>query len=342
MICSLLCIGTAASAGVRLESGVGVDSNVRRIESGPGESDLVYRLVLDAEGAFRPSRRTRLGLGYQAGARHFQEIDTEDALFQRFAGTFTAIPTDTLALGFTLSANDRTTRAPSQPRDYTRLGAGPRVDLRLGDWILGARGQAEQLFFKPDEAFSATGLGGDLSLTYRGDDWSAGALAGLLARRFEGDRQIRVGETDAGPVVLPAEGRREDTAWRASVSARYVGSWLGEAQYGVVRNASNSYGGTFTRHQVSLSATSQAPLGVVASAKVGLQRDAYDDPQYVATGGRIEDEGRSSVSLRLERPIVEAWSVVATGGWWFSPSGASPEYSRTSAILGLAFNDVGE
>lgn len=319
---------------------MGVDTNVRRVEGDSRQSDMVYRLVLDADGAFRPSRRTALRLGYQAGAQHFAETSAEDGLYQRFNGGLTVLAASSFAVGLTASANDRTTRDPAQPQDYTRLSGGPRLDLRLGHWALGVHGLGERLFFKPNPDFNATGLGATLSVGYRLDSWRFGVIGGVLARDFEGLRTIRIGTGAEGPILVAGEGRREDTSWRAGANARYLGGWLGELEYVAIRNESNTYGGTFTRHQVKLSGTTEIPLGVVLSGKVGLQRDSYEDPQFIDIGGRIEDEGRSSLSVRLERPFSEAWSAVVTGGWWFSPSGAGPEYTRQNLIAGVAFNDV--
>lgn len=330
-----------ALAGVRLETGVGVDTNVRRVEEADGQADMVYRLVLDAEGGFRPSRRSRLGLGYQAGARHFQTIAAEDALFQRFNANFSLLAASRLSLGLTANANDRTTRDPRQPRDYTRVAAGPRLDLRLGDWVLSVQGSGEHLYFKPDDAFTATAVGGEGSVTWRLDEWSLGARAGWLARDFHGTRLVRIGAgANRAPILVPADRRREDTVLHSGANLRYVGQWLGEIQYLLVQNDSNTYGGTFTRHQISLSGTAQAPLGLVVSAKVGLLRNAYADGQFIELGGRIEDEGRSSLAVRVERPLGVGWSAVLTTGWWFSPADAGPDYQRQSAVLGLAFNDV--
>ncbi|MCA9541006.1 MAG: hypothetical protein KC620_19030, partial [Myxococcales bacterium] len=52
----------------------------------------------------------------------------------------------------------------------------------------------------------------------------------------------------------------------------------------------------------------------------------------------LDDEGRSALTLRVERPLGERWSVVVHGGVWASPFASGPDFSRQLALAGFSYS----
>ncbi len=336
----------AAAARLRLETSAGIDTNVGRREGAATEreSDAVLQLVGEAGDDFRPARAVRVDAGWLLGARAYPEHDGEDGLFQRLDGGIAWGATSWLVPRISLRLEDRVTRDPEQPRDRARLAASPGLGFRFGDFSVGVGGETERFVFKPDPDLSADGLGGHATLGYDIGGVGFGVGVGLKARHFEGEPLVSRGISVEGiPYVALGDGRREDESRYLSASVRYGGGWLGHVAYTLAGNASNSLGSSFVSQGVEASATFALPWTLILSGRVALQRLVYDEPQFVALDASREAEGtevggesRSSVTIRLERPVGDSFSVVANGGTWFSPFGSGPEYARSTVALGVS------
>lgn len=340
---ALLALVVAPEAGraeprLRLESGAGFDTNLTRAEGqSPRREGSVGRLVLDLEHDGRLGR-VRHDLTWQGGAKHFFDRPTEDVVFQRLSGHVSVRATDWLSPGVRVSLQDRTSRDPERPRDYTRIAAGPTLDLSLGVFSLGANLEGERLVFKPDARFDANALGAGVYVGTRLGDLAALTLrGGFTARRFDGARALDGGET--GPYDDPAGLKRDDAVWSTGLTLRGLGSWLWSLEYSLADNRSNSFNGSFVRHEVGASATLALPLDLLGSLKASVQRLTYADAIALSPLEVLSDENRSSVSGRLEYPFDDHWSAVLSGGAWFSPFGTGAPFTRYTAVLGLAFND---
>lgn len=330
--------GAAAEPRLRLESGAGFDTNLTRAEgSSPQREGALARLVLDLEHDGRLGR-VHHALAWQGGAKHFFDRPAEDVVFHRLAGQVTVRATEVLRPGLRASFQDRTSRDPERPRDYTRVAGGPTLDAALGPVTTGIYLEGERLVFKPDARFDADALGGGLHLGLRlGDAVAASVRGGYTARRFDGPRALDGGEL--GAYDDPDGVLRSDGVWSAGASLRGLGAWLWTLEYGYADNRSNSFNGSFVRHEVGASATFGLPLGLLASVKGSLQRLTYADVIALSPLEVLSDENRSAVSGRLELPFDDHWSAVLSGGGWFSPFGTGAPFTRYTGVLGLAFND---
>lgn len=338
-----LSLPLTAAAGVRVETTAGFDSNVQRVEGVPGGDtaddggDAVVRVVLALAEAARAGA-WRLRGDYHAGVRRFAEVRGEDALLQSLTASAIRVG-ETVSVGVEARARGRLTDDPLRPRDHLQLDGGPLLAGRMGPVTTTVRGRVERLIYPPDARYGFVGLGGDLDLGWRSGAWSAGARGGLTWRQFDGPRERRVG-FDGVPLVAPVDDtQRADRATTVSARAAWSGAALLGVGYSLYANASDSYGAPQTRHALRLSVDAPLFFDLLVSARLELQRVVYDDPQYVAADAFIEDEGRSSLLVRLERPLDDHWSVVGHVGAWASPFGTGPDYSRELALLGVAWRD---
>ena len=344
-IALLVLVASAGSARgedslrLRLETGLGVDTNITRSEGDVRKSGPMARGVVDVSQAAQADA-LRLGITYQAGARKFLDNPEEDGLFQRLSGQVGVALARPLQIALSGQVQDRTTRDALQPRDYTRVGGGPTLAYQLGAVQLSLGAQFDRLVFKPDADFSATGAQGNLGVGVRRRSWLLDARLGVGRRQFDGLERIQTGVSnpDNTPIVEEGTARRADESLTAGLGLSYQGDLLARLDYAHMINASSSFGGGFTRQLLRGSLTSTLSAAWVLSLRLDVQRVAYDDPQFISRKAFIDDENRSSVVTRLEHPIFDEFSVVGHLGAWFSPFGDGPEYARYTALLGLAAN----
>ncbi len=326
---------------MRLELASGFDTNVTRIEEEPGQGerrdDGLVRAVLEVQEAVRPVADVTLAGHLHLGAKHFFRLDGEDTLLQRADGSVAVRLTDALSLRVDAQVRDRTSRDPERPRDYTDLAAGPGLDARLGELSLLFRGFVGRFLYAPDDDLSSTAFGGSLRLGHPAGPLGLSAGASLVRRDFEGPRLAASGTHGIAAVVGVVEGeRRRDDVVRFDGRVDYVGDWIARLEYAYEVDDSNSHGAGFERHIVSASAHVALPLGLLASGEASLQRLVHVDPQHFTPELFVEDEDRSAVSVRLERPIGDV-AIVGSGAFQFSPKGTGPTYDRQTFLLGLAY-----
>jgi hypothetical protein len=326
------------TSSVRLEAGADYDSNTTREEAG-GPEDAVWRGVADLRGALPVGSGGRLSAGWHGGGKLHAAAPGEDVLHQKADASLQQSLTAAVALRWDAGVRDRTTRAPVQSLDHTRLSTGPGADVRLGDVRLGARGLYDRTIFKDDRALDADAYGGHAQVGYGTALWSASLAGTLLRRDFEGAASVVIGHDPSGVPILGvrADRQRRDAHRRASLEAQYGGDFLLSGEAAWERTDSNSVGGGLSRGVLRLQATTSMPAQLLLTAGATLQHIAYDDAQHISETALIEDEGRQAVSLRLERPLDDAWSIVAHGGFWFSAEASRGQYRRTVAGLGIGY-----
>jgi hypothetical protein len=323
---------------LRVETAMGIDTNITRSEGTAPKSGPVARAVLDVAQSLK-LKGTQLAVNYQAGGRAFLDNTEEDGLFQRLTGQTLTRVARRLIVGINGQVQNRTTRDPLQSRDHTRVGAGPMLATRLGPVGLTVNGQAGRLIFKPDDDFSANALTGSVTANWRSGRWVITGRGGATQRSFDGNLRERNGTAPGGdPLIGLGTTRRSDTTFSGGLGLRFRGERLFRLEYAVAANQSNSYGGSFVRHLLRGSMTTALPLNFALSARFDVQRVVYDEPQFIARFDFIEDESRSSAVVRLERPLVDPLSLVVQAGTWFSPFGDGPAYSRQTMLFGLAAN----
>jgi hypothetical protein len=339
-------LSAAQAAGdppdVRLEVASGVDTNVTRVEDEPGQGerrdDGLVRAVLEVQEATRPTADVTLAGNLHVGAKHFFRLEGEDTLLQRADGSVAVRLLDGLTLRVDAQVRDRSSRDPERPRDYTDLAAGTGFDARLGDLGMSLRGFASRFLYAPDDDLSSTAYGASLRLGHPAGPLGLSAGASLVRRDFEGPRLTVTGTHGIAAVVGEAEGeRRRDDVARFDARVDYVGDWIAQLEYAYEVDDSNSHGGGFARHLVSASAHVALPLGLLASGEASLQRLVHADPQHFTPELFVEDEDRSAVSVRLERPLGGDFALVGSGAFLFSPKGTGPAYDRQTFLLGVAY-----
>lgn len=328
-------VGTSS---VRLETGADYDSNATREEAG-GPADAVWRGVAELRGAVPFGRGGRVTGGWHGGGKLHVDATGEDVLHQKADASVQQGLGSAMALRLDAGVRDRTTRAPVQSLDHTRLSAGPGLDVRLGELRLGARGLYDRTIFKDDRDLDADAYGGHALIGYGTGPWSTSLSGTFLRRDFDGIAQVVIGHDPAGLPILAddASRRRRDRHLRAALEGQYGGDFLLSGEAAWERTDSNSVGGGLRRGVLRLQATTTLPAQLVLTAGATLQHIAYDDAQHVSETALIEDEGRQAVSLRLERPLDDTWSVLVHGGLWFSPEASRGQYARTVAGLAVGY-----
>jgi hypothetical protein len=325
------------TSSVRVETGADWDTNATREETG-GAADGLLRTVGELQGSTPWGSGARLTAGWHGGGKLHMQRSGEDVLHQKADLSLAQALGGVLVLRWDAGARDRTSRAPVQSMDHTRLTTGPGVEARYAGWRIGLRGLYDRTVFKPDPAFDADALGAHASLGWGQDAFSV-QVTGLGTRRtFKGEPLKPVGHVEGLPIVQPiADRHRIDDFRRAGFEVQYGGDFLVGGEIAWERNDSNSLGGSLTRHAARVQATVGLPFSLLLTCAATAQRLVHDDPQYISDTELIEDEGRSSVSARLERPLSEHWSLLAHGGTWFSPTATEGRYVRTVAGLGLGY-----
>lgn len=322
---------SGASPTVRVEATGGFDSNAARSETTTDGAGLA-RLVAELGVRQRLSRDWRLSVVYHGGARRFFDAAQrgEDGLFQRADAHLLGRLIDGLALGVDVGVRDRTTRDPVHPRDFTHLRLAAPLSGALGPVRLTAGPLVDRFLYKPDTRYDADGVGGRLGASLPLDAWRLAVYGEWLSRSYRGGVDPGAGESDPD---------REDALTAVGGSVRYTGAWLGALSYGFSRNASTRAEGGYDRHALTLSATVPLPARLVASARLHLIRIIHEELLLLPGEQVLEDEGRSAVNLRLERPLAERWSLVAHGGYWTSPFATGPAYARWQGLLGVAYGE---
>jgi len=117
---------------------------------------------------------------------------------------------------------------------------------------------------------------------------------------------------------------------------RYLGGWVGEVTGGVVSNDSPSPGGGYRRQELTLSATVGLGWGVMGSTKLSVIRILHDETLRLPDDLLLDDEGRTALTVRLEKTLASGWALVFHGGYWTSPFDTGPEYERIQGILGIS------
>ncbi|MBU1429506.1 hypothetical protein KKF91_02990 [Myxococcota bacterium] len=331
----LLLCPTLSLAETRVEAAAGLDSNVSHAEGPHPTQSPLLRLTLEAHEVARLAPLT-LDAHYQGGARRFEGAEGEDGFSQRLEGQarWSARPDALLqAASLSVALQERVSRAPAFPRDFTRVSGEATAQLGLGPTRLGLSLEALRFDYEPLPDQSFEGLGGALSLSWRGGAASSGLGGRLAARRFEGDALVVVSEG----VLERGEARRADALWGAYAWWAYQGAVVARLELSYGRNQSNSAQGGYVHQQAQAQLT--APIyGVLASAQLNLQRLDYASRQYISEDDYLDDEARTSLRLRLERPVGEAWSLLGDLGAWFSPFNDGPEYTRRLLLFGIAYH----
>lgn len=359
-------VATPASAApwtIGAESGVEVDSNVARVETGPGLDTAPITSPVVRLGARVDHRDHAFGGGYTFALSDLTRIigapEAQSENVTLIVGDLRwlhPVGDRPVSFGFAALAADALPLSdPHGARAFRNFG---------GDVVAALRGSGDRRFvlalggrtfaYKPDHAFDWRGPTAsarlDLPLwqsTDRARQLELAATFGYEARAYRAAAYADACPPDAPPDPKCFAGTslpRRDRFARAGVELTWTGAWVLAAGYQLTAIDSNSYGQSLVRHRAVASATVELAREVYATLFAILQIDRYGDGLVVARDplhvefASIEDENRSSLQLRLARKLSTSWSVEGRAAAWRNVAGSSSlAFHRELIYLGVVY-----
>ncbi len=317
-----------------------IDTNARRIALDPLEEDkpdITADALMRGQGslsflALRPGRQLRLQL--DAGGKMFSQLASERmAVAQVLSGIDVAV---TPQISITARHFSKVRVQTSLARTYTIHRADLGTDIYLNrDWSVRAAAYGSGFHGWNTPQFSSVSSGGSAGLSWRisGQERTDATVdVGVRAYPFA----FPVGSD--GNLLNTAANRRFDVPTRFSIqlsSARLV---FLSGSYTLLRNFSNSFGESYTRHRLRALVGARLPAQVTLSAQAAVQLTAYDDG--VSVGQRLfladDDESQNSLQFKLSRPLFGGMSVEGRVAWYGNElAREGVRFSRMTMAIGL-------
>jgi len=344
-----------------LEVGGEVDTNVRRISVTPGgrqaETAPLVRAVAELARRGKAGEHTRWALRLAGGARAVVAgaVVGEDLLIGSIdVAAERDGPGDDVALLARVTHYDV---VPVGGENGARAFASSGADLGLR--LVGGEGRAatltagvRRLDYKPDPDFDWLGQAATVRVTdelWREADerWLELAVAYRIERRGYRGRAFTDGCAPGEPrtpaCFVPTGEPRTDLQHVSGAELTYTGGAVLSATYQLVFNDSASFGSSYVRHRVILSATRALGRAWFATATVTGQLDHFRDPLLVTddlnmTFTSIDDENRSGAAVRVARAVGEAWELEARYAFQADASGGDDlTYRRHLVYAGLTW-----
>ena len=137
---------------------------------------------------------------------------------------------------------------------------------------------------------------------------------------------------------------RSDRSQRVGVDVTYVGKTIATVGYQLTVIDSNSFGQSLIRHRTNVSVTHSLPGGLYGTVYAILQIDQFVDGLVVKKDlqhsdfTNLEDENRSSLQLRIGKPVSGSWSIEGRAAIWRDLGGAmSSSFKRESLYVGAIY-----
>ena len=286
---------------------VGVDSNPRRVFNNVEPPDGMGSALVQAA-ARVPIGFMELGGSYEAAARKFLMIFSEDTVAQQAGVELAARPLASVSVALDGQAKDRR----GGGRQYTdlqgalalRWRAVPELEMEVRG---GAHRFINRLVF--EYSFSTPELGGRVK--YRFNRRHSLSLGGELGYR----RYNELVHIDPS-IPDPPEVQREDSVLSAAASYAYRGEYQLSAGYRYYSEDSNSQGESVRFHQVDLALGTPLPWveGVLLFAQLTLQLADYPDGIFLSSDDqkyflKPDDERHNALILKLARPLGDQVDV---------------------------------
>jgi hypothetical protein len=355
----------ADSWTVAAEAGAELDSNVQRVETGPGLDTSPVTSGLVRLGA-RVDRRARAwGGAYTLNISNLTRLVTEDTVAIEdvtvLAGNLRyihGVNDRPVMLGGALTAVDALPLSDDVgARTFRNLGADALLVLRGGeDRTLTLGFGWRDFVYRPDPDFDWRGPAANARLELvlwqpasKTRSLELVTTLGFESRTFDSIALVNAcaPNTPADPMCTAATdlGRR-DRYQRLGVEVTWVGRQVVALGYQLALIDSNSYGQSLARHRVNLAATAALPGGFYGTLLAILQLDQYLDGLIVRRDlqsqqfTNIEDENRSSLQLRLARRVYSQWSLETRVAIWRNLIGSAMEldFQRELVYLGVTYN----
>jgi hypothetical protein len=358
----------ADSWSVTAEAGAEVDTNIQRVETGPGLPDTPISAPVARLGVRVDGRDHALGGGYVLALSDLTRIVAEgDSQAQVENVTLLAgdlrwlhpIGDRPVSFGAGVTAADALPLSdPVGDRTFSLVGADLLLSARAGDdhrLLLAVGGRS--FVYKPVTTHDYDWTGPtamarlDLVLWQPAERTRSLELATTLG--FEARDYDAVARTNVCPPGAPPDPTcfaasdlaRRDRFTRAAVELTWAGSQVVTLGYQLFVTDSNSFGESLVRHRVLASGTTALPGGLYGTLLGILEIDQYSDGLIVRTDlvrsdfANIEDENTSSIQARLAKKLSHDWSLEGRAAIWRNLAGASMnlEFHRELVYLGLVY-----
>lgn len=368
--------GADSSTTVQAEAGAEVDSNVQRVETGPGlETEELSSPVVRA-GAKVDHRGRLAGGGYLFHAASYARVvsnaDAQSESVALLAGDLKwvhPVGKRPVSIGFAISGADALALDDSvdriDPCDRRRLdrtfatfGGDVLLIMRKDDdraLTLGVGGR--RFVYKPCNKFDWYGPSATARLDLKLWEQSGGtrslelsAFAAIEARSYNDVAFANACADDEMPenpadCSAPTSLDRSDRYHRVGFEMTWIGGMVAALGYQLAVTDTNSYGQSLVRHRVNMSATRELLGGLFGTALVTLQYDQYLDGLIVQkdlqnqTFTTLDDENRSSFQLRVAKQLSPTFSLESRIAYWRDLGGGDDaSFRRTLFYLGGVYN----
>lgn len=364
------------ATALQVEGGAEVDSNVQRVETGPGlETERVESSVVRL-GSKYDVRGRAAGGGYLVHGQMFARLVSDggaqsesvtllagDLKWLRPLGErpvsvgFGVTGANAIALDDSVDRLDQCDRRRLD-RTFATFGGDLLVVMRKDDaraLTLGFGGR--RFLYKPCNRFDWYGPSATARLDLTLWQPSGGtrslelaAFAAVEARTYNDVAFANAcadGEMPENPAdcSAPTSLQRHDRFHRVGAELTYVGGVVAALGYQLSVTDTNSYGQALVRHRVNLSTTRALPWNLFGTVLVTIQYDQYLDGLIVQkdlqnqTFTTLDDENRSSLQVRLARQLSKTFSLESRVAYWRDVGGGDDaEFRRTLVYLGGVYN----
>ncbi len=173
------------------------------------------------------------------------------------------------------------------------------------------------------------------------------AIAGFESRAYNSTALANACPPDAAPSDSCSAGTsrtRRDRSQRIGVEVTYTGRVVATIGYQLTVIDSNSFGQSLIRHRTTISGTRSLRWGLYATALAIVQIDQFVDGLVVKKDLQrseftsLEDENRSSLQLRLGKAMSASWSIETRGAIWRDLGGTmESSFRRASLYAGVIY-----
>lgn len=362
-------VGSAHGAPwtVTVEGGGEADTNVERVETGPGlDTQRIAAGVLRL-GAKVDRRAKAFGGAYAFVIGALSRLVTEPQASRENVTLFTGElrylrPVEERRVSFGLGLIAADTQPITEDvgaRSFRNLGADGLLVFDAGD-----EGKTRALtmgfglrdfVYKAKAGFDWTGPIAtarlDLTLWQPSGGTRSVELATYVA--FESRSYTSPALANACPPGAPPSDNcsagisllRRDRVQRVGAEITWTGAFVAAAGYQLTIIDSNSYGQSLVRHKGTASVTRSLPLGLYGTALAILQIDQYPDGLVLKTDTQrseftsLDDENRSSVQIRIGREVSAAWSIEGRAAIWRNLGGEmETTFRRASLYAGAVYS----
>jgi hypothetical protein len=347
------------------EAGAELDTNVQRVETGPGTTATpvesgVLRFGVRAEGRGKAQDGTYV-TAVSDLTRVVSDGDVSVENVTLLAGDLKwthALGDRPVALGFGLVAADALPLSdPIGARTFSNIGADALLAAHDGDnkrILLAIGGRSFE--YKPDHTFDWTGPTASARLDYV--PWQSPGGVHSLELALTAGAELRAYDSVAfadgcAPGAAPDPTcssptpslERRDRFSRIGIEGTWVGKQVVSAGYQLIVIDSNSYGQSLVRHRATASVTTALPGGLFGTALAILQIDRYLDGLIVGDINQrdftnIQDDNVSSLQMRIAKKLSSEWSFEARGAVWrnIASSGMGLSYARELVSIGVVYS----